>query len=432
MTFRKTIFWLHLACGVIAGLSIGIMCFTGTILAFEKELAAWAERDARRVEVPATSTPRLSLEDIQRKLRETFPDARPMTVVVQNDPAAAIGFPAGRTAGYYVNPYTGEVRQPQSSAIGRFMQRMLEWHRYLGFSGAESRPRGKWINGACNLAFAVLAISGLYLWIPRTLSLRGIRAVALFNWKLTGRARDFNWHNTIGLWSAPILIVLTLTAVPISFQWGGRVINTLTGTPQPASTAARGPAAAAAQPAVEIPAPAPGTARLSQDALVAAVQKEVPTWKTITLRADSADTARAAGAGGRAAGRGATPGASVGESERRTTVPAATFTVRETNSWPRTANTTVAVNPYTGEIVRRSGYADMPAPQQVRAWTRFLHTGEALGWGGQLIAGLACAGGCVLVWTGLALAWRRFFGPQTPAATMVERSPSATVAGRSQ
>ena len=36
------------------------------------------------------------------------------------------------------------------------------------------------------------------------------------------------------------------------------------------------------------------------------------------------------------------------------------------------------------------------------------HTGEVLGIPGQTIAGLATAGSVVLVWTGLALAWRRW------------------------
>lgn len=53
----------------------------------------------------------------------------------------------------------------------------------------------------------------------------------------------------------------------------------------------------------------------------------------------------------------------------------------------------------------------MNAAQRVRSWTRFLHTGEALGGVGQFLAGLACLGGCVLVYTGFALSWRRFFGP---------------------
>jgi sulfite reductase (NADPH) flavoprotein alpha-component len=41
-------------------------------------------------------------------------------------------------------------------------------------------------------------------------------------------------------------------------------------------------------------------------------------------------------------------------------------------------------------------------------WVRGLHTGEALGFAGQTIAGLASLGGCFLVWTGFAMAWRRF------------------------
>jgi uncharacterized membrane protein len=37
---------------------------------------------------------------------------------------------------------------------------------------------------------------------------------------------------------------------------------------------------------------------------------------------------------------------------------------------------------------------------------RFGHTGELAGLTGQLVAGLASVGGAVLVWTGLALAFR--------------------------
>ena len=39
---------------------------------------------------------------------------------------------------------------------------------------------------------------------------------------------------------------------------------------------------------------------------------------------------------------------------------------------------------------------------------RFAHTGEVLGLAGQTVAGVVSAGGVVLVWTGIALALRRF------------------------
>jgi len=38
---------------------------------------------------------------------------------------------------------------------------------------------------------------------------------------------------------------------------------------------------------------------------------------------------------------------------------------------------------------------------------RGVHTGEALGPLGQVVAALACLAGVMLVWTGIALAWRR-------------------------
>ena len=86
-----------------------------------------------------------------------------------------------------------------------------------------------------------------------------------------------------------------------------------------------------------------------------------------------------------------------------------TFTVKERNARPRFASTTLTLDPFTGNVLRREGYNDYNRGRQVRSWTRFLHTGEALGVIGQALAGLASLGGALLVYTGFALAWRRFF-----------------------
>ena len=47
--------------------------------------------------------------------------------------------------------------------------------------------------------------------------------------------------------------------------------------------------------------------------------------------------------------------------------------------------------------------------QRLRSVLRFAHTGEVLGMAGQTIAGLASLGTALLVWTGLALSWHRFW-----------------------
>ncbi len=255
LIFRQILFWSHLVAGLISGLVIAIMCFSGTVLTFEKQLVAWSERDARQIAPPPVVAARLPVSELQARFATAHPAARPQNLVVSSAPLAAVAFTAGRSPTFYVNPYTGEVRQPASTALASFMRTMTDFHRVLGFDGNESRPRGKLITGLCHLAFFVLAVTGLSLWMPRSWSWRAVSPVIWFRQYSTARARDFNWHNVIGLWSAPVLIILTLTAVPISFRWGGTLIQTLTGTPAPAeNTAAPRPA----PPVPNLPPPAAG------------------------------------------------------------------------------------------------------------------------------------------------------------------------------
>lgn len=380
--FRTILFWLHLATGIACGVVIALMCLTGTALAFEKDLVAWFERDARRVPPPAPGTPRLSVEEMLDRVRHAHPGTRAASVVISRDPLTAVSFNVGRTDLLHVDPYTGEIRTPHSQAMAGFMRTMLVWHRYVGFSGEASRPRGKLISGICNTAFCFLALSGLYLWLPRTWSWRAVRPAIWFRQNLSGRARDFNWHNVIGFWSAPVLIVLTLTAMPISFRWAGAFLYTLTGTPLPAS----GPQSSGAPPpAAGLPAPAAGAQSVSTDILVAAAQRELPAWQTITHRFVAAGQP-------------------------------ASFAVREQATWPRTAVTTLQFDPFSGELLRRDGHDDLSPARKLRAWSRFLHTGEALGRPAQLVAGLASLGGFVLVCTGIALSFRRFLGRKSDTA----------------
>ena len=81
----------------------------------------------------------------------------------------------------------------------------------------EGRAIGKAITGACNLAFFWLAVTGVYLWWPNSWKWRGLKTSLIFNRRLSGKARDWNWHNVIGFWSSSVLVVLTLTAAVMSY-----------------------------------------------------------------------------------------------------------------------------------------------------------------------------------------------------------------------
>ncbi|HTD65944.1 MAG TPA: PepSY-associated TM helix domain-containing protein, partial [Candidatus Limnocylindria bacterium] len=370
MPLRKIIFWLHLIAGVVAGLVILVMSATGVALAFEKEVVAWAERDVRRV-TPPSDVKRLPLDELLAKVRAAQPEARPSGVTIYSDPTIATLVSIGRTNGFHVNPYTADVQPQGAKGTRAFMHQMIDWHRFLGAHDAK-RPIGKAITGACNAAFCFLALSGLYLWWPRQWTKTAFRSITLFNWKLSGKPRDWNWHNVIGLWSAPVLIVLTLTAMPISYRWASDVIYKLTRSEPPAQA---GPPGAA--PSVEVPTPPSGTKTLSQEALLASVQKEIPQWSQITLRLGGGGGPR--GGGGRLReGATNTPPSEARGVEARAP-QAVTFAVKQSAGAPRFATSQITLNPFTGEVLRAEKYSDYNLGRRVRSWTRFLHTGEALG-----------------------------------------------------
>jgi uncharacterized iron-regulated membrane protein len=71
---------------------------------------------------------------------------------------------------------------------------------------------------------------------------------------------------------------------------------------------------------------------------------------------------------------------------------------------------TVTLDRESCEVVSHVRAADQELGRRLRSWLRFAHTGEVYGVVGQTVSGLASAGAIVLVWTGLAIAVRRFLG----------------------
>lgn len=397
---RTTLFWAHLVSGLVTGVVVAIMSFTGAALAFEKQLVAWAERDVRHAAPAAPGAPPLPLDELLLLARKTNPDFQPASVSIQPETDLAHTLAAaGRGGGvYYQNQYTGELKPRGAEKLRAFMRTMFVWHRWLGMDG-DSRPTGKAITGACNAAFLVLAVTGVYLWWPRSWSWRALRPSVLVLPKLRGRARDWNWHNALGIWSALVLIVLTITALPISYQWAGNLIYRAFGETPPA----RGgrPTPPSIEIAPELLAPStPGAPKLALETLLSRAREQLPSgWEQITLRLPANTTARERGGAQR------NPAAQ----SRSNAAHPVTLSVLEANRWPRTSATTYTLNAYTGNIAHRSDFSNNTPARRFRIWTRFLHTGEALGWPGQLVAGLASVIALVLCYTGFALSYRRFF-----------------------
>ncbi|MFP2934884.1 PepSY-associated TM helix domain-containing protein, partial [Pyxidicoccus sp. 3LG] len=211
-------------------------------------------------------------DELVARVRAARPDAQPSGVTVYSEPGSAVMVNLGREALVYVNPYTGEVKDGGAQGWRDFFHVMEDLHRWLAAHG-DSRAIGKGITGASNAVFLFLALSGLYLWWPRKWTLRAMRPSLWFRRGLKGKARDWNWHNVIGFWSLPVLIVLTASGMVISYRWASDLVFKVTGNTPPASN--QGPPG---QSAVKLPAPPPGTERLKLDALFAEARKGTPEW----------------------------------------------------------------------------------------------------------------------------------------------------------
>src|ERR1700752_5383065 len=232
---RKVIFWCHLPVGVTAGVVILIMCVTGVLLSYEKQITSWADTRGYRSAPPTTETHALPVETLITKARESR-GSTPTAITLKSDPSAPAEIAFGRDTTLFVNPYTGAILGEGSQKTRNFFRIVTDWHRWLGARG-DNRNVARAITGACNLGFLFLVASGFYLWWPRNLNWKAVRNVMWFRRGLLSKARDFNWHNVIGFWSAVPLFIIVLSAVVISYTWAGNLVYRIVGETPPAPRA---------------------------------------------------------------------------------------------------------------------------------------------------------------------------------------------------
>src|SRR6185503_17349027 len=229
---RKVIFWCHLPVGVLAGVVILIMCVTGVLLAYEKQITSWADTRGYAFAPPTSEARHLPIETLLAKAREAR-GTNPTAITLKSDASAPAEIAFGReAAALFVNPYSGQVLGEGSQRVRSFFRGVTDWHRWLGAKG-DNRNVARAITGVCNLGFLFLVISGFYLWWPRNWNLKAVRNVTWFRRGLPGKARDFNWHNTIGFWCAPALFVVVISAVVISYTWAGNLVYRIAGETPP-------------------------------------------------------------------------------------------------------------------------------------------------------------------------------------------------------
>lgn len=384
---RKLFFWLHLCAGVIAGLIIFIMSVTGVLLMYEKQLIAWADQ---RSLPPLQTGSRLPVEDLLARA-QTQRGSLPVSIALPSDQALPAQLAYGREIAYQ-DPASGQLLGPGNTSVRKFFRSVTDWHRWLAAS-ENSRSTGRAATGAANLAFLFIVLSGAYLWLPRVWTRASVRAIAWFRGGLSGKARDFNWHNAIGVWCLVPLVLIVASGSVISYPWASNLVYTLTGTQAPSGPGGprrEGPRREGQPAAADV---------AGLNALWQQAASHASGWRLLTLRVPDSNRAPVS------------------------------FQIDQGYAGQPQQRITLALDRSSGAVKSREAFADLNQGRRLRTWLRFVHTGEFYGLTGQTIAGIASLGAAVLTYTGIALSLRRFaaWRRRRSRDTAAEALPVSTV-----
>ena len=376
MSMRRAIFWVHLAVGVTAAIVILMLAVTGVILTYEAQLNQWALREYR-ADPPARDVAPLGLDELIARVIGEQHAGLVASVALRSDPRepAVVGFDDGATV--HVDRFSGESLGDGNTPTRRFLRSVMYWHRWFALEG-EDRIIGRTFTAIANLGFLFLLVSGFYLWWPSTGSRATWRQALWFRGGLSGRSRDFNWHSVIGFWSAVPLAIIVFSGATISYQWAANLVHRLVGEAPSPQTSPRSLESVAGGDLTVTPDPA--TPLIALQALATTAIAETPGWRTISIGLPESIHA-----------------------------PVVVAVDRGTGRQPSKSED-LLFDRATGELVGRAGYPTFSRGFKIRRWLRFAHTGEVYGVIGQSIAGVVSLGVAVMVWTGLAMSWRRFLG----------------------
>jgi uncharacterized iron-regulated membrane protein len=186
----------------------------------------------------------------------------------------------------------------------------------------------------------------------------------------------------LGIWTAIPLFVVVATATVFSYPWASNAVYRVFGEEPPARRGAPPPAAGANGNLLGAQNVGAGNTRpLSFDTLFDRASRQVDDWQTITMTLPSSGAATAS------------------------------FAIDQGNGGQPQLRHNLTLKTANGEVASWEPFQSQSPGRRARSWIRFLHTGEALGIVGQTVAGLVSLTSVIMVWTGLALAYRRLIVP---------------------
>ena len=210
---KKALRKIHLWLSVPTGIIITLVCFSGAMLVFEKEITEAIKPELYFVK-EAKGEP-IPMQQLMEKVEETLPDSvsiSGVTVFADSTRTYQVSLSKPRRASIYVNQYTGEVTGRSERLL--FFNTMFHLHRWLLGS---SSGVGKLLTGICTLVLVFILITGILMWLTnRNKPLKA--SLAIHVTKGWGRF----WHDLHvagGIYTTIFLLAMALTGLTWSFSW---------------------------------------------------------------------------------------------------------------------------------------------------------------------------------------------------------------------
>ncbi|WP_017445610.1 PepSY-associated TM helix domain-containing protein [Gayadomonas joobiniege] len=364
-TIKKWVFWAHFFVALVVAIFVFIMSATGFLLTYERQIKELDEM--RFIQTLSPQQKPVSTDVIVKKLQQLHPDEPHIYVRWVNRAGAAIPGWAGPNA-YLFDPVNANILRQGEGWVADTFHWLTDLHRYLLMHG-EQQIIGKTINNYANLALIFLLVSGVYLWLPKRWSLKSLRKHALLAPRYLNKShRRHQWHLVFGIWCAPVLLLICLTATLFHFEWANKVLYGFYGQDLPKREKH--------QEVLSLAEDKVSYQYLFEQAQLHAEQNNYQNWYSMWME--------------------------IGDELHQ-----ARFYIDKSIGHRQSLAYSLYFDTRSGEVTHTLAKRDWTPGDRAWGTARFLHTGEHYGFVGQTIAGLVSLLCCILVYTGVMLAFKR-------------------------
>ncbi len=211
--WTRRLFAWHKWTGLIGGVFVLFLIFTGTIAVFKNEID-WLVTPAKRVEATGEI---LSLNEMLANVKREFPDKKIANLSFAEDAETAFTFQAEGTGEderltIFVNPYTAKVTGTRN---GETLANVIrQTHVRFYYFGAN----GRIVVGVFGLLMFISALTGIFIYAP---FMKGVFARKLKFWQIRQnnlKVKNSDWHKLIGIVTLVFNLIVGLTGAVLGLE----------------------------------------------------------------------------------------------------------------------------------------------------------------------------------------------------------------------